>query len=51
MNSFTMFAPVMFRVNSYGIKLTGQAKAYFTTMLAVPAMKEWQGAAAKENCP
>ncbi len=44
-----MFAPVMFRVNSYGIKLTAPAKAYFMTMMALPAMKEWQSAAAKEK--
>jgi glutathione S-transferase len=44
-----MFAPVVFRINSYGIPLTGQAKTYFTTMLAVPAMKEWREAAAKEK--
>ena len=43
-----MFAPIVFRFNTYGVDLSGEAKKYFTAMLNLPAMKEWRSAAALE---
>lgn len=36
-----MFAPVVLRFVSYGIKLDAVAQAYVDTMLALPAMQQW----------
>lgn len=36
-----MFAPVVFRFDTYGVKLSGAALAYENAMLAHPAMQEW----------
>lgn len=43
-----MFAPVVFRFNTYGVDLSGEAKKYFTAMLNLPAMQKWKDAAVKE---
>lgn len=42
------FAPVVFRVQTYGLELPAPAAAYVRHMLALPAMKEWYEAALKE---
>ncbi len=43
-----MYAPVIWRFNTYGISVSGAAKKYFATMLYLPAMQEWQKAAQEE---
>ena len=43
------FAPVVFRFNTYAPELPEPAQAYMTAMLALPAMREWAGAAALED--
>ena len=43
-----MYAPVCFRFQTYGIEPTDAAGAYMKTMLALPAMREWQAAAVAE---
>lgn len=40
-----MFAPVVWRFYSYNVALPADAAAYRDTMLALPAMREWQAAA------
>ena len=44
-----MFAPVCFRFQTYGVEPTGPAGTYLATMLAHPAMREWQAAAEQET--
>ena len=48
-NADAMYAPIIWRCNSYGINLTGTSKKYFDSMISLPAMKEWQEAALKET--
>ena len=45
-----MYAPVVWRLRTYGIEgeLTREARAYYETMLALPAMREWEQAARAE---
>jgi glutathione S-transferase len=45
-----MYAPVIWRLRSYGVagELTREARAYYETMLALPAMREWEQAAIAE---
>ena len=43
------FAPVVFRFNTYAPALPETAQAYVTTLLALPAMREWSAAAAQED--
>lgn len=43
------FAPVTFRFNTYAPTLPGAAQDYMSTMLALPAMREWAAAAALED--
>jgi glutathione S-transferase len=42
------FAPVVFRVQTYGLPLSKTASAYAERMLAEPAMREWYDAAIAE---
>ncbi len=42
------FAPVAFRIQSYGLTLSGPAARYATTLLALPAMRTWYDEALKE---
>ena len=42
------FAPVAFRVQSYGLTFEGAAAAYPTQLLGLPAMQEWYGAGLAE---
>jgi glutathione S-transferase len=42
------FAPVAFRVQTYGLKLPPPAADYAKRLLALPSMKEWYAAALKE---
>ena len=44
-----MFAPVIWRFFSYNVSLPPVAQAYVDTMLAHPAMKEWEAAALQET--
>ncbi len=37
-----MFAPVVWRFNSYNVQLNGPAQEYMQTMLAHPNMQEWR---------
>lgn len=43
-----MYAPVVYRFNSYDVALSGPEKEYFETMLNLPAMTEWAQAAIVE---
>ncbi len=43
-----MFAPVVWRFRTYDVALSGDARAYQATMLALPAMQEWEEAALAE---
>ncbi len=43
-----MFAPVIWRFRTYGVEVAGDARVYGETMLALPAMKEWEEAAIAE---
>ena len=36
-----MYAPVVFRFITYGVRLDAYCQAYVETMLALPAMQEW----------
>ena len=43
------WCPVAFRFRSYGVSLSGPALAYQQQLLSLPAMVEWEGAAALER--
>jgi len=43
------YAPVVFRIQSYGLKPGPAASAYVTTMLAHPAMRDWYDGALAET--
>ncbi len=43
------FAPVVYRFRSYGVAPDGAAANYLATMLAHPAMREWEAAALAED--
>ena len=43
------FAPVAYRFRSYGVAVNGAAAGYLETMLAHPAMQEWETAALAED--
>jgi glutathione S-transferase len=43
-----MYAPVVTRLRTYKIDLEGEAEAYCETIMAMPAMQEWAGAAKNE---
>jgi glutathione S-transferase len=43
-----MFAPVVWRFRTYGVELSGEARAYSDAMLALPAMREWEQASIAE---
>ena len=43
-----MFAPVVTRFRTYGVKLDTDSEAYCNAVLAQPAMKDWIGAAKHE---
>jgi glutathione S-transferase len=42
------FAPVAFRIRSYGLPVAGAALAYAERLLALPGMLEWDAAAIAE---
>jgi glutathione S-transferase len=42
------FAPVAFRVQTYGIALDGAAAGYAQRLLALPSMRDWEAAALQE---
>jgi glutathione S-transferase len=44
-----MFAPVVLRFSIYEVAVSGAARAYMHTMLALPALKEWVVAAQSES--
>jgi glutathione S-transferase len=37
-----MFAPMVWRFRTYDVELSGAARAYADTLLALPAMQEWE---------
>jgi glutathione S-transferase len=43
------FAPVVYRCRTYGVTPSGAAAGYLQTMLAHPAMREWEDAALAED--
>ena len=51
-NSFTavdaFFAPVAFRIQSYGLRIDGPAAGYAARLLELPAMQEWYASALAE---
>ena len=44
-----MYAPVVSRFRTYGVKLDGPAKAYAARVWDLPAMREWRDAALAET--
>jgi glutathione S-transferase len=44
-----MYAPVVSRFRTYGIKLDGELKAYAERVWDLPAMQEWRAAAGAEE--
>ncbi len=44
-----MYAPIVWRFQTYGIKLSGLSDEYGKMMRALPAMREWQKAGEKES--
>ena len=52
-SSFTavdaMFAPVIFRIQTYGLTMQGAAGDYVSRMLALPAMQQWYAQALQER--
>jgi len=44
-----MYAPVVWRFNTYAVELPAAAQAWMNTMLALPAMQEWRRAALAET--
>ena len=42
------YAPVAFRVQTYGLQLSKEVAAYFNRVLALPSMRDWQTSAYKE---
>jgi glutathione S-transferase len=44
-----MYAPMVARLHTYGIKVNREALAYMETMMALPAWAEWKAAALKET--
>lgn len=44
-----MFAPVVMRFVTYGVKLDSSAKAYTDAIFALPAIQEWVAAACNES--
>jgi glutathione S-transferase len=42
------YAPVVFRIQSYGLQLDATAQAYVERMLALPSMQRWYAEALKE---
>jgi glutathione S-transferase len=45
----TFFAPVAFRVQSYGLSLNAEASAYVARLLALPSMQQWYAGALGET--
>lgn len=43
------FAPVAFRVQTYGLVLSPESRQYADSLLALPSMREWYEAALKET--
>jgi glutathione S-transferase len=43
------FAPVAFRVQTYGLRLDGAAADYAARLLALPALRDWETAALAES--
>ena len=43
------FAPVAFRVQTYGLSLDSESAAYASRLLELPSMKQWYAAALKET--
>lgn len=48
-NVDAFFAPVAFRIQTYGLKLDTTAQAYAQRLLDLPSMKEWYAAALAET--
>jgi glutathione S-transferase len=46
-----MFSPVVFRFQSYGVRLSAASQTYLDHALGDPAVREWQDAASKEGHP
>ena len=44
-----MFAPVVLRLHTYGVQVDGPERDYMTTVLHLPALREWLGAAMLET--
>ncbi len=44
-----MFAPIVMRFVTYGVKLNTEAKAYADAILAIPAIQEWLAEAYSES--
>lgn len=47
-NADAMFSPVVTRFATYGVELDAACQAYLEAMMALPALQEWYGKAARE---
>ena len=43
-----MYAPVVSRFHTYAVEVSTVARAYMAAVMALPAWKEWRGAALRE---
>ncbi|MBL8642508.1 MAG: glutathione S-transferase family protein [Rhodospirillaceae bacterium] len=48
-NADAMYAPVVTRFKTYGVKLNSVSQAYCDAVMALPAMKQWYAEAAQEK--
>ncbi len=48
-NADAMYAPVVTRFKTYGVKLNAVSQSYCDAVLALPALKQWYDDAAKET--
>jgi glutathione S-transferase len=44
-----MYAPLVFRFNTYGVNLNGEARVYMQNFLAHPLLKGWQESSQNET--
>jgi glutathione S-transferase len=44
-----MYAPVVSRFHTYGVRVSAPSRAYMDAVMALPAWKEWETAALKEE--
>jgi glutathione S-transferase len=43
-----MYAPIVWRIHTYSVEVSVAARDYTRTLMALPAWREWRGAARRE---